>query len=114
MGNASGLSRAPLPMIFPSQASANSMSATLWLRAERLDGVAVDAVLSDSAGVGSATAAVVSTSPPLNASTVQLCHVAEGVRRLRVRPTWAVSARFKFRSAECDVSVIAQNAAYSS
>jgi hypothetical protein len=81
MGNASGLSRAPLPMIFPSQASANSMSATLWLRAERLDGVAADAVLSDSVGVGSATAAVVSTSdaPRISAriGAVRIADLAE-------------------------------------
>jgi len=57
------------------------MSATLWLRAERLDGVAVDAVFSDSVGVGSATAAVVSTSdaPRISAriGAVRIADLAE-------------------------------------
>jgi hypothetical protein len=49
-------------MISLSQVFANSMPATLSLKTERLDSVAVDAVLNDAVGVGVvlATAAVVS------------------------------------------------------
>jgi hypothetical protein len=49
-------------MISRSQAYANSIPATLSLKTERLDSVAVDAVLNDAVGVGvvPATAAAVS------------------------------------------------------
>jgi hypothetical protein len=60
----SGLLRAPLPVISVlglRWASADSIPATLWPRAEILNGVAVAAVLNGAVGVGSATTAVVST-----------------------------------------------------
>ena len=68
----SGLLRTPLPVISVlglRWASADSIPATLLPRAEILDGMAVAAVLNGAVGVGSATAAVVSTrrAPKINA-----------------------------------------------
>jgi hypothetical protein len=81
MGNASGLSRARLPMIFPSSGLRKFRVGHVVAESGRLDGVAVDAVLSDSVGVGSATAAVVSTSdaPRISAriGAVRIADLAE-------------------------------------
>jgi len=74
----------PRPMFSLSQASVNSAPTTLLLRAEWLYGVAVAAVLSDAVGVGSATAAVVSTSGAPRISAVRIADPA-GAPTLFVR-----------------------------
>jgi hypothetical protein len=96
MGNASGLWCTPLSMIPLSsgllETSANTMSATLWLRAERLDGVAVDTVLSGAVGVGPATAAVVSTrAAPRTGARISAYRIAD-LAEPQVCPNGAYSA----------------------